>query len=106
DAPELLNKRLHDLRHTRITELGADVPVAMIAEMSGHGDLASFMRYFNPKAEHILEKMIQADQRRMAKKGLTTSEDKIEMAVQVMSQLSQEEMALVMGKLLGMRAAA
>lgn len=105
NAPELLNKRLHDLRHTRITELGADVPVAMIAKMSGHDDLASFMRYFNPRAEHILEKMILADQRRMAKKGITTSEDKIEMAVQVMSQLSQEEMALVMGKLLGMRAA-
>ncbi len=40
--------RLHDLRHTRITELGRFLTAAEAARVSGHTDLATFFRYFNP----------------------------------------------------------
>ena len=40
--------RVHDLRHTRITELGRFLSAAEAARVSGHTDLATFFRYFNP----------------------------------------------------------
>lgn len=40
--------RVHDLRHTRITELGRFLTAAETARVSGHTDLATFFRYFNP----------------------------------------------------------
>jgi integrase len=40
--------RVHDLRHTRITELGRFLTAAEAARVSGHTDLATFFRYFNP----------------------------------------------------------
>jgi len=97
NAPELLNKRLHDLRHTRITELGEDMPAAMIAKMSGHDDLASFMRYFNPKSDAIRRKMAEADRRRAA--GQATGLPTVDAATALLAQLTPEEMAQVMAKL-------
>lgn len=105
NAPELLNKRLHDLRHTRITELGEDMPAAMIAKMSGHDDLASFMRYLNPKADAMRKKMAEADRRRLAA-GRTGGVSPVETAVAVLSELSPEEMAQVMTMLLSKKAVA
>ncbi len=101
----MLNKRLHDLRHTRITELGEDMPAAMIAKMSGHDDLASFMRYFNPKAEAIRRKMAEADRRRLAAGG-TAGPSSVEKALAVLSELSRDEMAQVMATLFTKQAAA
>src|SRR5690606_19342212 len=40
--------RVHDLRHTRITELGRFLSAAEAARVSGHTDLGMFFRYFNP----------------------------------------------------------
>ena len=105
NRPDMLNKRLHDLRHTRITELGEDMPAAMIAKMSGHDDLASFMRYFNPKPEAIRRKMAEADRRRLASGG-TGGPSAVETAVAVLSELSPEEMAQVMAMLFTKKAAA
>jgi len=101
----MLNKRLHDLRHTRITELGEDMPAAMIAKMSGHDDLASFMRYFNPKAEAIRRKMAEADRRRLAA-GSTAGPSAVETALAVLSELSRDEMAQVMATLFTKQTAA
>lgn len=106
DAPLMLNKRLHDLRHTRITELGEDMPAAMIAKMSGHDDLASFMRYFNPKPEAMRKKMAEADRRRLANGQSPNEPSGIEAAAALLADLSPEEMAQVMAKVFAKRTAA
>ena len=53
----ILTARLHDLRHTRITELGRILSAAEAARVSGHSDLSSFMRYFNPDPVDIGRKI-------------------------------------------------
>lgn len=50
---EIRTARLHDLRHTRVTELGTLLSAAEAAMVSGHRDMGTFMRYFNPKPEDI-----------------------------------------------------
>ena len=67
DNPELKGKRLHDLRHTAITELGETMPAAMVAKISGHNDLTSFMRYFNPSVEALREQMNAAKRKQRMK---------------------------------------
>lgn len=103
--PDLLNKRLHDLRHTRITELGEDMPAAMIAKMSGHDDLSSFMRYFNPKPDAIRRKMAEADRKRLAA-GEAIGQPSVEAAAAMMAELTPEAMAQVMALLFTKKAAA
>ena len=44
----IVGTRAHDLRHTRITELGRFLTAAEAARISGHTDLSTFFRYFNP----------------------------------------------------------
>ncbi len=104
DAPLLLNKRLHDLRHTRITELGEDMPAAMIAKISGHEDLGSFMRYYNPKADAMRKKMVEADRRRLAK-GELVDESMIEAAASMLSEMPADEAAKVIALVLAKRTA-
>ncbi|WP_379655043.1 tyrosine-type recombinase/integrase [Pseudoxanthomonas sp. UC19_8] len=48
DRAGVKGARFHDLRHTRITELGRFLSAAEAARVSGHTDLATFFRYFNP----------------------------------------------------------
>ncbi|MET0506419.1 MAG: tyrosine-type recombinase/integrase [Luteibacter sp.] len=46
--------RLHDLRHTRITELGHALKNPLqVAAISGHDDLGVLKRYFNATAEDL-----------------------------------------------------
>jgi len=52
-----LTARIHDLRHTRITELGSKLTAAEVTSISGHRDLASFKRYHNPRPEDVGEKL-------------------------------------------------
>ena len=106
EAPLLLNKRLHDLRHTRITELGEDMPAAMIAKMSGHDDLASFMRYFNPKPEAMRKKMAEADRKRLAPGQSGDDLSRVETAAVLLAELSPEEMAQAIAKAFAKRPAA
>lgn len=47
--------RLHDLRHTRITELGHRLNPLQVAAISGHDDLGTLKRYFNATAEELGE---------------------------------------------------
>lgn len=42
------NARVHDLRHTRITELAPALPLQVLARLSGHREPATLMRYYNP----------------------------------------------------------
>lgn len=46
--------RLHDLRHTRITELGDKLANPLqVAAVSGHSDMSMVKRYYNPNAQEI-----------------------------------------------------
>lgn len=106
NAPSLLNKRVHDLRHTRITELGQDVPAAMVAKMSGHDDLQSFMRYFNPKPDEIRRRMAESDRKRLAAGNADSGPAPVEAAAALLADLSPEEMAQVMSLVFAKRTAA
>lgn len=57
DNPDIITARVHDLRHTRITELGRILSAAEAARVSGHSDLSSFFRYFNPDPVDIGRKI-------------------------------------------------
>lgn len=64
-----LTARIHDLRHTRITELGMVMGVGEVAAISGHRDLASFKRYFNPTPEILGQKLKEVRKIEMIKKN-------------------------------------
>lgn len=44
---------LHDLRHTRTTELADLLPLQKVMRMTGHKTPKMLMRYYNPKAEDL-----------------------------------------------------
>lgn len=55
--PGILSARVHDLRHTRITELGSFMTYQEVMRISGHKDFQAFIRYFNPRAEDMGRKI-------------------------------------------------
>lgn len=63
DNPDILTARIHDLRHTRITELGHYLNPAEAAKISGHKDLKMFMRYFNPDPVELGKKIDELESR-------------------------------------------
>ena len=66
--PKIMTARIHDLRHTRITELGRFLSVPEAARVSGHSDLSSFFRYFNPDPVDIGRKIdAMEDSRKVSK---------------------------------------
>lgn len=69
DDPTILSARAHDLRHTRITELGSVLTIAETAKVSGHKDLKMFMRYFNPRAKDIAKKLNELEKGSPKEKG-------------------------------------
>ena len=79
----ILTARLHDLRHTRITELGS-IPALTVTEaarISGHTDLRTFMRYFNPNPVEIGKKLDDYERAKLqpsAGRDTGTVEDAIE----------------------------
>ncbi|KIP86777.1 MULTISPECIES: site-specific integrase [unclassified Stenotrophomonas] len=44
---------LHDLRHTRLTELANLLPLQKVMRISGHKTAQMLMRYYNPKVEDL-----------------------------------------------------
>lgn len=64
-----LTARIHDLRHTRITELGMVMGVGEVAAISGHRDLASFKLYFNPTPETLGQKLKEVRKMEQIKKN-------------------------------------
>lgn len=113
DNPELKGKRLHDLRHTAITELGQDMPAAMVAKISGHNDLTSFMRYFNPSVDALRAQMNDAKRKQRMKDLLVQQREDLGVAAasveQVLNQLmslSNEDFSRVMSEAIPRRFAA
>ncbi|MFW9513197.1 site-specific integrase [Xanthomonas euvesicatoria pv. euvesicatoria] len=84
--PEILTARMHDLRHTRITEMGHHLNPAEAARISGHKDLKTFMRYFNPDPVALGKKLEQLERQG----GAGTAVDE---AVKQLLRLSPEDMA-------------
>ena len=76
----------------------------MIAKISGHEDLGSFMRYYNPKAEAMRKKMVEADRRRLAK-GELGGESMIEAAASMLSEMPADKAAKVIALVLAKRTA-
>ena len=79
--------RIHDLRHTRITELGRFLTAAEAARVSGHTDLATFFRYFNPDPVETGKK-IDAMER-----GPQGKADAIRKAAATLAALSNDDFA-------------
>ena len=75
----ILTARVHDLRHTRITELGSipDLTVTEAARISGHTDLRTFMRYFNPNPVDIGKKLDAYERAKVKPKGVGTIADAV-----------------------------
>jgi integrase len=75
-----IQKRLHDLRHTRTTEVTSDLPVHEAQQITGHLDARMLMHYYHPDAQHLGAKLEKADAERaaaainkqMSDKGLLT----------------------------------
>ena len=44
---------LHDLRHTRTTELANLLPLQKVMRLTGHKTPKMLMRYYNPTAEDL-----------------------------------------------------
>lgn len=57
-----LTARFHDIRHTRITELGQFLSPAEVARISGHKDFSTFFRYFNPDPKALGKKIDKHEQ--------------------------------------------
>lgn len=74
---EMRTARLHDLRHTRVTELGTLLSAAEAAMVSGHRDMGTFMRYFNPKPEDIGRRIDALEAQRNDNKELQGLIDKL-----------------------------
>lgn len=87
------NARLHDLRHTRITELGHRLNNPLqVAAISGHDDLTVLKRYFNSTASElgaILNKL----EMKQKKAG---SSDAVNSAIEALRGLSIQQMAEAM----------
>ena len=77
DNPEILTARVHDLRHTRITELGRILSAAEAARVSGHSDLSSFFRYFNPDPVDIGRKIDELESNRRLPKDTKALMDQL-----------------------------
>ena len=113
DNPELKGKRLHDLRHTAITELGETMPAAMVAKISGHNDLSSFMRYFNPSVDALREQMNAAKRKQRMRELLDQQREELGAPApsvdQVLNQLmsmSNDDFSRVMAEAIPRRFAA
>ena len=89
--PKILNIRAHDLRHTAITEFGSSLTQVEAARVSGHKDLRTFFRYFNPRPEEIGKK-IEA-----MRHGKTQSSKYMAAAVEALTKLTITEMTAALG---------
>ena len=47
----------HDSRHTATTMLARKLPVMDLARVTGHSDLKMLLRYYNPSAESLADRL-------------------------------------------------
>lgn len=50
---KITNRRVHDIRHTRITEIANALPLLKAQALSGHKTTAMLARYYHPDAQEI-----------------------------------------------------
>lgn len=62
-----IDARLHDLRHTRTTEVTTELPVHEAQQITGHLDARMLMHYYHPDAQQLGEKLSKAEAERAAK---------------------------------------
>ncbi len=60
---------LHDLRHTRTTELAALLPMQKVMRITGHSDPRTMLRYYNPTAEDLGRELEEAETARTQAAG-------------------------------------
>lgn len=53
--------RFHDTRHEAATRLAKKLPIHDLAKVTGHHDLSMLMRYYNPTATELADRINQAD---------------------------------------------
>lgn len=86
--------RLHDLRHTRITEIGNALKNPLqVASISGHEDLSVLKRYFNASAEElgaVLEEL--EEEKRSKNRKHTKGADVLADAIDALGRLSSGQM--------------
>lgn len=56
--------RLHDLRHTRSTEVTADLDIMEAKAITGHKDARMLDRYYHPDAQKLGKKLLAAEAKR------------------------------------------
>jgi integrase len=90
--------RIHDLRHTRITELGNSTELTMmaVARIAGHTNTDMLQRYFNPTAADMVGKVDAGDRKRNAPLPKSAIED----IVDTLMSLSGDERSQVMSRLM------
>lgn len=59
-----LDVRLHDLRHTRTTEVTTELPVHEAQQITGHKDARMLMRYYHPDIQQLGAKLSKAEAER------------------------------------------
>lgn len=88
--------RLHDLRHTRTTELSKSIQPAQAMAVTGHSDPRTFMRYTHVSSE--VAKQISAADRQRQKLGGPKAEapDSLESQLKSLSPKERKKLALQM----------
>lgn len=88
--------RLHDLRHTRTTELSKSIQPAQAMAVTGHSDPRTFMRYTHVSSE--VAKQISAADRQRQKLGGPKAEasDSLESQLKSLSPKERRKIALQM----------
>ena len=56
------NLNFHDTRHEATTRLAQKLPIQDLAKVTGHKDLRTLMRYYNPTAKELADRINQADE--------------------------------------------
>ncbi|MBH1408337.1 site-specific integrase [Stenotrophomonas maltophilia] len=88
--------RLHDLRHTRTTELSKSIQPAQAMAVTGHSDPRTFMRYTHVSSE--VAKQISAADKQRQKLGGPKAEapDSLEVQLKSLSPKERKKLALQM----------
>lgn len=92
----IVGARIHDLRHTRITEMGRFLTAAEAARVSGHTDLATFFRYFNPDPIETGRKIDMMESGKKSNSG-------VQEAAEALAGLREEDFGVAVGLAIKLR---
>lgn len=76
-TPAILDARVHDLRHTRLTEITARLPILDAQKISGHIDLRMLQRYYHPTAQEIGKRWLEVQRRERKETERATPDDAV-----------------------------